>query len=86
MSAPKENAARASGAESAVHGKESASPILPTAQNLSKLFFTLQARLALKGYEVTSGRCGDFVVTRNGLSRYIQDLDELQRFCLQAGA
>lgn len=86
MNPPKENAAWGSGAERTVDGKETATPILPIAENLSKRFSTLQARLALRGYEVTAGQCGDFLVSKNGVSYYSQDLDTLTRIAKELGA
>lgn len=43
------------------------------------------AELALAGHAVHKGRCGDYLVSKYGLSRYCQDFDELQAFARRLG-
>lgn len=54
--------------------------------NSDKTIATLIAQFALAGHVVHKGECGDFTVTRWGLTRYCQDLDALQAFAKQVGA
>lgn len=43
------------------------------------------AELALAGHAVHKGRSGDYLVSKYGLSRYCQDLDDLQAFARKLG-
>ncbi|MEQ1535542.1 MAG: hypothetical protein ABL923_06660 [Burkholderiaceae bacterium] len=55
------------------------------AESESKATFTLIAHFALAGHAVHKGQSGDFIVTKYGLSRYCQNLQELQDFARQLG-
>jgi len=50
-----------------------------------KAITTEIARLALAGHAVHKGHCGDFTVCKYGMTRYCQDLDELQAFSRKLG-
>ena len=43
------------------------------------------AELALAGHAVHKGKSGDYLVCKYGLTRYCQDLDDLQAFARRLG-
>ena len=51
-----------------------------TAERRRKTQATATALLALRGFAVEPYPNGDFLVTANGLSHYLQDLEALQDF------
>jgi hypothetical protein len=51
-----------------------------TAERRRKAQATATALLALRGFTVEPHPNGDFLVTSNGLSHYLQDLEALQDF------
>jgi hypothetical protein len=57
-----------------------------TGTRRSKAVATQIAELALTGHAVHKGCSGDFLVCKNGMSRYCQDLDELVAFACKLGA
>lgn len=57
----------------------------PTGQRTSKAESTLRARLALAGFVVYKGCCDDFIVRRNGVTQYCQDLEALAAFTCELG-
>jgi hypothetical protein len=52
----------------------------PTTERRRKAQATATALLALRGFAVEPYPNGDFLVTANGLSHYLQDLEALQDF------
>ena len=58
-------------------------------EQANKLFFTLRAHLALKGYGVSRTQGGDgpvcFHVSRWGMTRELRDLAAVARFLEQVG-
>ena len=71
--------------------------VLPASQDLkandselfpkseSKATFTLIAQFALAGHAVHKGHSGDFTVSKYGLPRHCQNLQELQDLARQLG-
>ena len=57
----------------------------PTGSRHRKAVVTQIAMLALTGHAVLEGRSGDYLVSKNGMSRYCQDFCELQEFALKLG-
>ena len=45
----------------------------------------LIARLALAGHAVNRGAAGDFLVSKFGMSRWCENLDELRAFAVRLG-
>lgn len=80
--APKENAPDAVGNKGAevVRQIDSTTAIVP-----SKEVATQIARLALAGHAVHKGQCGDYLVSKYGMTRYCQDFDELVAFAVKLG-
>jgi len=57
-----------------------------TGERRRKALSTVTAQLALQGHVVHVGQSGDFVVCKQGLSKYCQDMGALQDFARQIGA
>ena len=50
-----------------------------------KAIATQVAELAIRGHAVLNWRCGDYLVSKDGMSRYCQDFAELQEFARMLG-
>ena len=57
----------------------------PTGTRHSKTIATQIAELALAGHAVHQGKCGDYLVSKYGLSHWCSDFDELQLFARKLG-
>ena len=57
----------------------------PTGCRQRKAVVTQIAKLALTGHTVLEGQSGDYLVTKDGMSRYCQDFCALQEFALKLG-
>jgi hypothetical protein len=51
----------------------------------SKAVSTLTAEFELAGHAVQKGGCGDYLVSKDGMTLYCQDFAELQEFARRLG-
>jgi len=57
-----------------------------TADTADKRFATVRARLALRGWMLAVTAGGDYLATRWGMVRWLDDLDDVERFAARIGA
>ena len=80
MMSPKSNGLDAANIQPAEATYQTNGLNFATSERRRKAQATATALLALRGFTAESHPNGDFLVTANGLSHYVQDLEALQDF------